>query len=135
MKTFITLITFIFFAVTVWAQESLLLPGQYLLISYTKDSATVQKCEITSTKDGTYVTFPAPLKFPEFAEKPHRIFIQHDRFVFTRGPEDYIQKQALDKVTLDVLTYRGSVSDGAINGSVTQSGFTSNTYKFVLYKE
>jgi len=133
MKQIILLAAVLLFSIPAFAQDAVLPAGQYLLISDVKDGMVMEKCEITTDKDGTFVTFPAPSGHPELALKPLRAFIQGANIQFSIGPGDYVQGG--DKVRWDITIYRGQVSNGTLKGDVCDDGVTKVKFgKFLLFK-
>ena len=133
MKQILLFAAVLVFSIPVFAQEANLPAGPYLLISDVRDGMVMEKCEITTGKDGTFVAFPPPPGHPELALKPVRVFIQGANIQFAIGPGDYAQSG--DKGRWDITIYRGEISNGTIKGDVCEDNVTKVKFgKFLMFK-
>ena len=133
MKQIVALVILLVISAPVFAQEPLLFDGQYVIVSYDKDTAHVQKCEITTTKDGQFLKVILPAEDSEFATKAVRVFTDKDHFQFTFGPSDYAP-ETVNKMEPGTTTYVGQLFQHQLIGVETHAGWEPRTTKFLLYK-
>ena len=133
MKQIIALAILLVFSVPVFAQEPLLPDGQYVIVTYDKDAAHVQKCEITTDKEGRFLKIIPSSEHAEFAPKPVGVFIDGDHFQFAFGPSDYAP-EVISKMEAGTSTYVGQFFQHQFIGVETHAGWEPRTTKFLLHK-
>ena len=133
MKQFVLLAALLVASGPVFAQEPLLPDGQYVIVSYDKETARVQKCEITSNKEGQSLKVLSSSENPESTPKPIRVFVNGDHFQFAFGPSDYAP-EVVNKMEAGTTTYVGQLFGHQLTGIETHAGWAPKTTKFLLQK-
>ena len=133
MKQIIAFAFLLISSVPAFAQEPLLPDGQYVIVSYDKDSAHVQKCEITTSQEGRFLKIIPSSEHDEFASKPVGVFIDGDHFQFAFGPSDYAPG-VVNKMEAGTTTYVGQLFQRQLTGIETHAGWEPRTNKFLLHK-